>query len=135
MVQRHPVAIVLLTLCTFTVYAFFWLFETTEELKRVTRDESLSPATDVLLALCSCGLWGLYASYRNAKLTHRVLQERGVVRESRADLVAVLNLATLFVGWTWLVSMVLVQEELNALAVATSVSSPPNGDAPMPVVL
>lgn len=116
MTERNPIVVVLATLVTCTVYAYYWLFVTTEELKAVTGREELSPIADLLLTVVTFGLWGIWATTRNAGIVHRELVARGVAHEDRSLLVLGLDLATFVSGFAWLASMALLQDDLNRLA-------------------
>ena len=134
MTERNPVVVVVLSLVTCSVYAFYWLYATTKELAEVTGDRRLDPTIDLLLAIVTAGLWGIYAAWRNADIAHRALVDRGVAHQDRSTLVAGFGIATYFVGLAWLVSMALLQDDYNALARAGATTAlGPSNDAPMPV--
>lgn len=114
--ERHPVAVVGLSLLTFTVYAYYWLYKTTDELREEMGRDDLLPLVDVLLTVMTFGLWGIWAMYRNAKIVHEELIERG---ESHADTSAAVGLfggLTYFSGLAWLVAIALLQQDYNLLA-------------------
>lgn len=116
MTKRHPVAVVVLTLLTFTVYAYYWLYRTTDELRRTTGRDDLSPAVDVILTLLTFGLWGIWAGYRNAKIAHEALLDRGEEHPDRSLAVAGFAGFSLVSGWAWLVAIALLQDDFNRLA-------------------
>lgn len=116
MTKRHPLAVVALTLLTFTVYAYYWLYRTTDELRRETDRDDLSPVVDVILTLVTFGLWGIWAGYRNARIAHEELQDRGADHTDRSLAVGGFAALSLVSGWAWLVSMALLQEDFNRLA-------------------
>ena len=116
MTKRPPLAVVALTLLTFTVYAYFWLYRTTDELRRETDRDDLNPAVDVILTLMTFGLWGIWAAYRNAKITHEALEDRGEDHLDRSLAVGGFAAASVVSGWAWLVSIALLQEDFNRLA-------------------
>jgi hypothetical protein len=107
--ERDPVMAAVLAFVTCGIYALIWKFQTTSELRRATGDDTLSPTTDLLVTLASCGLWGIYTDYRNAQLVADLFQGCGVARESQAWAVVVLDFLGLGV-----VSTFLLQRELNA---------------------
>lgn len=116
MTKRNPVLVVALTLFTFTLYAYWWLYATTAELAEETGRDDLHPLADVLLAALTFGLWGWWAAYRNARIVHEEMVERGAKHTDRSVAVAAFGALTLFTGWTWLVGMALLQEDMNRLA-------------------
>ena len=116
MKKRHPFAVVAMTLVTFGVYAYYWLYQTTEELRRERGRDDLSPAVDVLLAIVTFGVWGVWAGYRNARIAHELLEESGVPHADRALVVGGFAAAGMFSGGAWLVALALLQEDLNRVA-------------------
>lgn len=116
MTKRNPLAVVALTFFTFTLYGYYWLYKTTDELKEETGRDDLNPLLDVLLAVVSFGLWGVFAAVRNARIVHQEMLARGERHTDRALGVAAFAGLTMFTGWAWLVSMALLQEDLNRLA-------------------
>jgi hypothetical protein len=131
--ERNPVVVVVLSLLTCSLYGFYWLYVTTKELKEETGDERLDPTVDLLLAIVTFGLWGIYAAWRNADIAHRALVARGVAHQDRSAMIAGFGIATYFFGLAWLVSVALLQEDYNALA-RSGVPAFPASDAPMPAV-
>lgn len=115
MTHRNPFVVLLLTVVTFTLYGYYWLYVTTDELRRETGRE-LSPVLDVLLAVLTLGLWGLYVSWRNAGIVHEVLSARSVEHVDSSTAVMVFNLSTFVWGAGWLVSLLLLQLDYNRLS-------------------
>lgn len=134
MTRRSPITVVVLSIVTFTLYAYYWLYVTTEELAKESGRDDLSPALDVLLTICTFGLWGMYATYRNAQIAHEELAASGAARGDKSLVVAAFNVATFLSGWAWLVSVAVLQEELNALADVASapLRQLPTDGIPMP---
>ena len=116
MTKRNPILVVALTFVTFTVYAYYWLYKTTDELREESGRDDLSPVLDVVLAALTLGLWGLWAAYRNARITHQLLEDLGEKHTDRSIAVALFGAASFFSGWAWLVSMALLQDDYNRLA-------------------
>lgn len=129
MTERNPAVVLLLTLVTCTLYGYYWLFVTTDELRRETGREDLSPVLDLVLAIFTAGLWGLYATWRNAQIVHEVLRARGVEHADQSQAVLIFNLSTFVWGAGWLVSLVLMQVDYNRLAKKSVL---PSALAPMP---
>lgn len=120
MTKRNPILVVALTFVTFTVYAYYWLYKTTDELKEESGRDDLSPILDVVLAALTLGLWGLWAAYRNARISHELLEDLGEKHTDRSLAVALFGAASFFSGWAWLVSMALLQDDFNRLADAVA---------------
>ena len=128
MTKRNPVVIALLSFVTFTLYAYYWLYETTVELQEETGRDDLTPILDVILAALTLGVWGVYAAYRNARIVHEELELRGEEHTDRSLAVAGCGAATLFSGWAWLSGMAILQDDFNRLA--ATVSAPAELPAP-----
>ncbi len=116
MTKRNPVLVVALTFVTFTLYAYYWLYRTTDELRTESGRDDLHPLLDVVLAALTFGLWGLWAGYRNAKIAHEIFEQDGVKHSDRSLPVAIFAALTMVSGWAWLVSMAILQEDLNRLS-------------------
>ena len=116
MTERNPVVVLLLTLVTCTLYGYCWLFVTSGELRRETGRDEVTPLLDLILAIFTAGLWGLYATWRNARIAHEELEGRGEAHTDSTAAVLVFNLSTFIWGAGWLVSMLLLQADYNRLA-------------------
>lgn len=116
MTERNPVLVVLLSLVTCTIYAYYWLFVTSRELREVTGRDEPSPWLDLILAVLTAGLWGLYASWRNARIAHEALERAGEDHTDSSTAVLIFNLSTFVWGMGWLVSLFLLQADYNRLA-------------------
>lgn len=114
MTRRHPGLVVLFTLITCGIYSFYWHYVSTNDLKTRTGNSELNPGLDLLLGIVTCGLYFIYSDYRNAQLLHRALSAGGP-SEDKSVVVLVLHLGAFVVGFTGLVSMAIVQDELNKL--------------------
>ena len=93
---------------------------------------SIDPTVDLILAIVTFGLWGIYAAWRNADIAHRALVARGVAHQDRSTLIAGCGIATYFVGLAWVVGLALLQEDYNALARAGATATPTSDGAPLP---
>ena len=115
-VERNSAMVIVLALVTCGLYMFWWLYQTTEELRVATNDQSLNPMMDLLLIVVTCGLWGMFVEYRNAQKIHQALVGREPNREDKSNMVLMMNVLALFVGVTGLFATYMVQEELNLLS-------------------
>lgn len=121
MTRRDLVVVALLTLFTCGIYALYWQYKTTEELQAVSRKD-LNPGLELLLTLITCGIFGIYAHYRNAQVVTEQMKALRGAHEDKSMVILALDVASLFVGVTWIVAVVILQDELNKLAeVATGV--------------
>lgn len=101
---------VLLAFLTCGISHLIWKWQTTDELRIASGDESLRPGLDLLLMLVTCGFWNVYSDYRNAKKAHDMLKAAGHGRSDQSTIVLLLALCGLY-----FVSIYILQEEYNAL--------------------
>jgi hypothetical protein len=117
MTKRSPIFILVLTLLTLGLYPYYWLYATSEELRRESGRTDISPLLDAFLAFVTLGAWGVWAGYRNAKLAHELIEESGEPHTDHSIPVAAAGVASFFVGpVAWLVAILLLQDDYNALA-------------------
>jgi hypothetical protein len=116
MKERNSAMVLVLMLVTCGIYAFYWFYVTSEELRDATSDSTINPLTDLLLLLVTCGLWGLYVEYRNTQKVQAILLRTDPYRKDQSQTILILNLAQFVVGFTGLVATYMTQEEYNALA-------------------
>jgi hypothetical protein len=116
MTQRSSATVLLLSIVTCGIYKLFWYYQTSDELRRVSGDESINPTTDLLLLFVTCGIWGMYVEYRNVQKVHALLAAQQPGRTDPSQTIMILNVAALFVGVTGLVATYMSQEEYNQLA-------------------
>lgn len=118
--ERNSAMGIVLTIVTCGIYSLYWHYKVAEELRDAVGDTSISPALDVLLLLLTCGVFGIYLDYRNAQKIYELVRERDGSRKDQSQNVLLLGICAFVVaGATWLVSMFLLQEELNALSRAS----------------
>jgi uncharacterized protein DUF4234 len=108
--QREPVTILLLSLVTCGVYYLIWKYQTTEELRQASGDNSINPGLDLALTVLLCGIWGIYTDYRNAKKVFELAQRSGMQRSDQSTIVLILDLFGLAIATPFI-----LQGEFNAL--------------------
>jgi hypothetical protein len=123
MTRRDLAVVALLTIFTCGLYGLYWQYKTTEELAASTRKE-LNAGLELLLTVVTCGVFGIYAHYRNAQVVTEQLRALRGSHDDKSTLILVLDLASLAVGVTWIVAVVMLQDELNTLAEAQRPSGP-----------
>lgn len=116
MTRRDLVVVALLTIFTCGIYGL-WQYKTTEELKSVSHKD-LNPGLELLLTLVTCGIFGIYAHYRNAQIVTEQMKALRGTHEDKSMVILALDVASLVVGVTWVVAVVILQDELNKLAEA-----------------
>lgn len=117
MTRRDLVVVALLTIFTCGLYALYWQYKTTDELKAVT-GKDLNPGLEVLLSFVTCGIFSIYAHYRNAQLVTEQMKAWRGAHEDKSTIVLALDVASLVVGVTWIAAVLILQDELNKMAEA-----------------
>lgn len=112
MTERNPALVVVLGMLTCGIYTLVWYYQTTEELRIATGDESIKPGLDILLTFVTCGIWWVYTDYRNAKKAYELSQRLGLGRSDQAVIVLVVDLVAA------IVTPALLQAEYNEIAKA-----------------
>ena len=121
MTRRDLVVVALLTIFTCGLYALYWQYKTTDELKAVT-GKDLNPGLEVLLSVVTCGIFSIYAHYRNAQLVTEQMKAWRGAHEDKSNIVLALDVASLVVGVTWIAAVLILQDELNKMAEAVPAS-------------
>ncbi len=111
--QREAVTLLLLTIVTCGIYGLVWKYQTTEELRQATGDDTINPMLDVILPVLTCGVWTIYTHHRNAKKIFELAQRAGVPRTDQSTTVILCDIFGLA-----LVASFILQGEYNALAQA-----------------
>ena len=110
--ERSPVTVVLLGLVTCGIYWIIWGYQTTEEIRLATGDETIKPGRDVLLCFVTCGVWLMYTHYRNAKKVFELGQQLGLTRKDQSQTVVLVDL------FAMPITPALLQAEYNHVAQA-----------------
>jgi hypothetical protein len=106
---RSSGMVIVLIVVTCGIYGYIWLYKTSDELRVATGDQSINPATDILLSVVTCGIWYVYAMYRNTKKCYEVFRAMNFPREDKSTIVLI---CALLVG---ILAPYFAQEEQNAL--------------------
>lgn len=118
--ERNSAMVCVLSFVTCGFYALYWMYKTSSELKEATGDTQINPGLDLVVSLLTCGLWGMFVQYRNTEKVQKTIVQFEPQHKDQSQTVLILGIASFVTGFTWLVSVYLVQEELNALARAAS---------------
>jgi hypothetical protein len=118
--EESPASVILLSLVTCGIYAVYWLYKSSEQLRIALNDDTIKPGMDILLLFLTCGIWGIYVEIRNVQKIHRVLYAIDPTRSEQANVILMMNVASLCLGFPGLIATYIVQEEFNALARASN---------------
>lgn len=121
---RHPALVLGLSLLTCGIYGFVWLWQVETEIKQELGREDMNPLLDLVLAIVTFGLWGVYLAYR-------LPQDIAQVQRRRGATVTDMSIPSLLLAVTgfWFVSVALCQHELNT-AWRAGAAAPPSSSTP-----
>jgi Domain of unknown function (DUF4234)/zinc-ribbon domain len=106
--KRDPLMVLILSLLTCGIYAIYWVYQTSSEIRDALGREDISPTLDAVLTLVTCYIWLIYLAYKYPQLL-LLLQERAGLPRNDISLV---SLILAIVGLTP-VSLFMIQSELN----------------------
>ncbi|HJL20526.1 MAG TPA: DUF4234 domain-containing protein [Sandaracinaceae bacterium LLY-WYZ-13_1] len=130
MTERNPVTVTVLMFLTCGLYSFHYMYATTRELVAITGRDDVDPRSELLINLITCGVYGMYAEYRNQQIIDAWFAAREIPHEPKAQVVGVMNLLAFVVYLTAFVSTFVYQSELNAMiARGAGASADPATDA------
>lgn len=107
---RQPALVVVLSLVTCGIYAFYWIYKMSEEMQRATGKSSMSPGMELLLCIVTCGIYMFYWFYKYGKLITEAQEQAGLNAEDNAILYLILSIFGLSI-----VSMALMQSAANKI--------------------
>lgn len=96
---RNPIAQLLLTIVTCSLYGLYWLFLAVEEVNKGLGEERFNFVKEVLLSIVTCGLWAFWFYWRFSEAVCELQAKWGVKPEMDAPILfilAVLGLGPLF---------------------------------------
>ena len=119
MTERSPATVVIFGILTCGIYLLVWGYQTTDELRIATGDETLKPGVDLLLTFVTCGVWWIYTDYRNAKKVWELGNRLGLRRSDQSTMVLLLDFVAM------LITPAILQAEYNEVAKAAKALAPP----------
>jgi hypothetical protein len=134
--KRNPLGVLGLTLITLGIYGLYWYYKVNEEIKRYTRDDTISPGRSLLAVIPGALIIvpPFIAYYNTANHVMDMEQKRGIASQISPVLVVALGIAV------WLATGAYVQEHLNRVWDSASMPSagatgtpPPPPPQPPPV--
>jgi len=121
--KRNPLGVLGLTIITLGIYGLYWFYKANEEIKRYTRDDTISPGRSLLAVIPGALIIvpPFIAYYNTANHVVDMEQRRGIASQISPVLVVVLGIVL------WLGMGAYVQEHMNR--VWDSASMPSAGSA------
>lgn len=111
--RRELILAFLLTFVTCGIFGLYLMYKIGDELNEHSGSSGLNPGLDILLGLLTCGLWFIYARYRYAETLRDLSVREGGEAQDVTTLCLVLDIAALCFGFTALVSLLVLQNEVN----------------------
>jgi len=106
---KNPVLVLILSLVTCGIYPMIFVYQTSEELKKLTGDQNINPVLELILSLVTCGIYFIYWCYKYSKMIFDVQHKNNVSAPNDVSLIAII----LTVLGLSCVSLMLMQTELN----------------------
>ena len=126
--KRKPLGVLGLTIITFGIYGLYWFYKANEEIRRYTKDDTISPGRSLLAVIPGAILIvpPFIAYYNTANHVVDMQQRRGIASQISPVLVVVLGVVI------WLGMAAYVQEHLNRVWDSASMPSAGGMGAPPP---
>lgn len=106
--KRDPVMVIVLTLVTCGLYAFYWWYVAGCEMRDALRRPEINPIMDFVLVFVTCGIWGIYMYYKYPQLIMEMQDRVGMPRND----ISVISILCGVFGMGF-ISFFLMQQELN----------------------
>jgi len=100
-----------LTIVTCGIYGLIWFYAVGKDLRDNLGREDPNPGMDILLMFLTCGIWGIYMTYKYPTLINEMAQRRGLPVNESLPLISVL----LGVFGLSIVSIAMMQAEMNKI--------------------
>ena len=125
--KRNPLGVLGLTIITLGIYGLYWYYKVNEEIKRYTRDDTISPGRSLLAVIPGALIIvpPFIAYYNTANHVVDMQQRRGIASQISPVLVVALGIAVALATGAY------VQEHLNRVWDSASMPSA-GGMAPPP---
>jgi len=133
--KRNPLGVLGLTIITLGIYGLYWYYKVNEEIKRYTRDDTISPGRSLLAVIPGALIIvpPFIAYYNTANHVVDMQQRRGIASQISPVLVVALGIAVALATGAY------VQEHLNrvwdsaSMPSAGAMGAPPPPPPPPPV--
>lgn len=106
--KRDPVMVLVFGILTCGIYALYWVYKTSSEVKDALGRDDVNPALDTVLSLITCYLWFIYLAYRYPQLILQLQEKAGLPRND----ISLISLILSIVG-LGPISFFMIQSELN----------------------
>ena len=124
MIQKRGIAeVIILSLVTCGIYAMYWIYAMSNDIKTYLDDETINPGLELLLTVVTCGIYGIYWYYKFGKLVCTCQEKANINVEDNSTvyiILAVFGLSIVNVG--------LMQNAMNLVIDASTLITEPSGE-------
>ena len=106
--KRDPIMVLILGILTCGIYAIYWVYKTSSEIRDALGREDINPALDAVLSLLTCYIWLIYLAYKYPQLLLQLQERAGLPRND----ISLVSLILAIVGLSP-ISFFMIQSELN----------------------
>lgn len=111
MIQKRGVGMaIVLTIITCGLYGIYWFVCLTDEVGRLSGDNSVSGGMAFLLTIVTCGIYKFFWNYKMGKLMYQAHERAGRIPTDNSILYLVLSILQLDI-----ISYAIIQSEINSL--------------------
>lgn len=108
--RRSPAMVLVLSVITCGFYFFYWIYQTSESLRPFNRNDSMTPALELLLSIL-CTPYIIYWFYKYGKIIYEAQNELEI-QYPEDNSILYLVLSIIGVG---LISAIIMQASLNRM--------------------
>ena len=109
--KRDIVKSIIFTIITCGIYGIYWFIVLTDDVNRISDDNSTSGGMAFLLTLITCGIYGYYWAYQMGKKIYKYSNSHDMQLSDNSVLYIILQLFGLGI-----VNYCLIQNDLNTIA-------------------
>lgn len=109
--KRDIVKSIIFTIITCGIYGIYWFIVLTDDVNRISEDNSTSGGMAFLLTIITCGIYGYYWAYQMGKKIYKYSNSHDMQLSDNSVLYIILQLFGLGI-----VNYCLIQNDLNTIA-------------------
>lgn len=111
MQKRDIVKCIIFSIITCGIYGIYWFIVLTDDVNRISEDNSVSGGMAFLLTIITCGIYGFVWAYQMGKKVYNYSVNNGMNLSDNSAIYLILQLFGLSI-----VNYCLIQNDLNAIA-------------------
>lgn len=111
MQKRDIVKCIIFSIITWGIYGIYWFIVLTDDVNRLSEDNSTSGAMAFVLTLITCGIYGFYWAYQMGRKIYDYSVKNNMALSDNSVLYIILQLLGLGI-----VNYCLMQNDLNTIA-------------------